>query len=230
MMKAAAAGRHGFTFALGLAVALIAATESHAAATIALDNTASGLAGSSSGLTTSLWRVRVFTVGASNVSISSMKMGLYSTQTATPTSITWELYLVDGSNNPTGTALASDTQSVSFTSTGGSSSALYNFTTGGTLATFSMQAGQKYGLLFKSNAATQTLNWTPTSANTVYSAGSSGFAYVTNRVTSNSGASYSGNSTYNAWSMTVNPASAVPGTGLAAIAGLGMASMRRRRR
>ena len=222
-MKPVAAARR----VVSLAVALIAATECHAAATVALDNTASGLSGNSSGLTTTLWRVRVFTVGASNVSISSMKMGLYSTQ-VTSTSITWELYLVDGSNNPTGSALASDTQSVSFTSTGGPSSALYNFTTGGTLATFSMQAGQKYGLLFKSNAA--TLNWTPNSGSTVYSPGSSGFAYVANRVTSNSGSSYASNSTYNAWSMSVNAASAVPGTGLAAIAGLGLASMRRRRR
>ena len=199
---------------------------------MALDNTAGGTA-TLSGLLGSIevarWNVRVFTVGSSNATISSMKMGMYSSSLATY-NITWALYAVDGSNNPTGTALASDTQSVSFTSTGGPSSALYNFTTGGSLATYSMQAGQKYGLLFKSNAATQTLNWTPTSANTVYSAGSSGFAYVTNRVTSNSGASYSGNSTYNAWSMTVNPASAVPGTGFAAIAGLGMASMRRRRR
>ena len=223
MMKPVVAARR----VVSLAVALIAATECHAAATVALDNTAGGLSGNSSGLSTTLWRVRVFTVGASNVSISSMKMGLYSTQ-VTSTSITWELYLVDGSNNPTGSALASDTQSVSFTSTGGPSSALYNFTTGGSLATYSMQAGQKYGLLFKSNAA--TLNWTPSSGNTVYSPGSSGFAYVANRVTSNSGTSYSGNSTYNAWSMTVNAASAVPGTGLAAIGGLGLAGMRRRRR
>ena len=218
----------------GLVTAGVIAAAIHgsasAAVVSALDNTANGTAallGNLGSLTSSRWNFKVFTVGSSNATISSMVMGMYSTQVTTY-NITWELYAVDGSNNPTGSVLASDTQSQSFTNTNVSS--YYTFTTGGTLASYSMQANQTYGLLFKSDAATTTLSWTETSAQTVYSPGSSGFSFVANRRTTNSGSSYSDNGYYNAWQMNVNAASAVPGAGLAGLAMVGLAGVSRRRR
>jgi len=223
--------RHQFTICGILAAAM--AGSAGAATVTALDNTAgetATLAGSLGSLTSSRWNFKVFTVGSSNATISSMVMGMYSS-TASTYNITWELYAVDGSNNPTGSVLASDTQSQSFTSVNASS--YYTFTTGGTLASYSMQAGQTYGLLFKSDAATTTLSWTETSAGTVYSPGSpvsSGFTFVANRRTTNSGSSYSDNGYYNAWQLNVNAASAVPGAGLAGLATVGLAGVSRRRR
>lgn len=218
----------------GLVTAGIIAAAIHgsasAAVVSALDNTANGtaaLAGNLGSLTATNWNLKVFTVGSSNATISSMVMGMYSSTVSTY-NITWELYAVDGSNNPTGSVLASDTQSQSFTSVNASS--YYTFTTGGTLASYSMQAGQKYGLLFKSDAATVTLSWTQTSTNQVYSPGSSSFTYDANRRTTNSGSSYSDNGYYNAWQMNVNAAAAVPGAGLAGLATLGLAGIARRRR
>ena len=199
-----------------------------AAVVTALDNTANGtatLAGSLGSLTATNWNLKVFTVGSSNATISSMVMGMYSS-TATSYSITWELYAVNDSNNPTGLVLASDTQSRSFSST----STYYTFTTEGTLASYSMQAGQRYGLLFKSNATGTNLSWTQTSPDTVYSPGSSGFQFVANRRTTNSGGSYSDNSYHNAWQMNVNTAAAVPGAGLAGLATVGLLGVPRRRR
>ena len=200
------------------------------AATVALDNTNGGaltLAGSTGSITSFSWNFKVFTVGSSNATISSMVMGMYSTTVSTY-NITWELYAVDVSNNPTGLALATDTQSQGFTTT--SSSAYYTFTTGGTLASYSMQAGQTYGLLFKSDAATTSLSWTAPSPANLYSGGTSGFTFVANRRTTNSGSSYSNNNYYNAWQMNVNAASAVPGAGLAGLASIGLAGVSRRRR
>lgn len=177
-----------------------------------LDNTAGGtatLAGNLGSLTASNWNVRVFTVGGSNVSITQQVMGLYENSNVTR-NITWELYAVDGSNNVSGALLASDTQAVTLPGGGGASSAYYTFNTGGTLANYSLQAAQTYGLLFKSDATSTTLSWTQTSPNTVY-APSEGFSYVANRRTTNSGSSYSSNTYYNAWSMTTSGvASSVP--------------------
>ena len=202
------------------------------AATVALDNTNGGaatLSGTLGSITSFSWNFKVFTVGSSNATISSMVMGMYSTTVSTY-NITWELYAVDGSNNPTGSALATDTQSQSFTSTGGPNSAYYTFTTGGTLASYSMQAGQTYGLLFKSDASTTSLSWTTPSPAPAYSVGTSGFTFVANRRTTNSGTSYTSNTYYNAWQMNVSGASAVPGAGLAGLASIGLAGVSRRRR
>lgn len=205
------------------------------AATVALDNTLNKgrtLSGTAGPLTTTDWNLKVFTVGSSNATISSMVMGLFSYTQATY-NITWELYAVDGSNNPDGVALATDTQQRSFTSTGGANSVYATFTTGGTLGSYSMQAGQTYGLLFKSDAVGgSSLSWTRANSNTVYSPGSSGFSFVANRRTTDSGDSYSDSTYYNAWQLNVTP-SAVPGAGLAGFAGLatvGRAGISRRRR
>lgn len=200
------------------------------AATVALDNTNGGalaLAGTMGSMTATNWNLKVFTVGSSNAIISSMVMGMYSTTVSTY-NITWELYAVDGSYNPTGSALATDTQSQSFST--GLSPAYYTFTTGGTLASYSMQAGQTYGLLFKSDAASSTLSWTAPSPANVYSDATSGFTFLSNRRSTNSGSSFGTNSYLNAWQMNVNGASAVPGAGLASLATIGLAGVARRRR
>lgn len=212
--------------------ALAAATgvgSTAAAGTIALDNTAGGTAslrGDMGSLTSTNWNLKVFTVGSSDATISSMAMGFYASSVANY-DITWELYAVDGSNDPTGAVLASDTQSQSFTR----SAAYYTFATGGDLASYSMQAGQTYGLLFKSNASGPVLSWTQTNAASIYSPGSSGFSFVANRRSTNSGTSFNSNSYYNAWQMETSASSAVvPGPGVAGLAFIGLAGVAGRRR
>lgn len=216
------------TRGVALAAVLLAAAETRAApATVAFDNTGGGTAGLKTSLATmtdATWWFKVFTVGASNATISSMTMGMWS-NTANH-DITWELYAVDGSNNPTGSALASDTQSQVFGATGSANGDYYQFTTGGTLASFSMQAGQTYGLLFKTDSS--TVNWTETISADNYTAGG-GFTYNGGGRTFNSGTTWSTSTYRNAWSMTVD-ASAVPGTGLASLAIIGLVGVSRRRR
>lgn len=154
----------------------------------------------------------VFTVGASNVSISSMMMGLYSTIQGSY-NITWDLYAVDGSNNPTGSVLATDTQSQAFATTGGSSSAYYTFTTGGALASYNLLAGQTYGLLFRSDAPSTSLSWTNINPTAVYTPGA-GFTFVASKRSTDFGGSFNSTSFYNAWQMNVTPVSgAVPEPG-----------------
>lgn len=231
MSQSAWGGRRSIATGTALLALLVGSGVSQAATVVALDNTAGGTA-TLSGLLGSIevarWNVRVFTVGSSNATISSMKMGMYSSSLATY-NITWALYAVDGSNNPTGAVLATDTQSQQFTSTGGGSSAYYVFTTGGTLASYSMQAGQTYALAFKSDATDTSLSWTTPSGNPSYAPGSSGFTYVQSLRTSDNGNTYSVNTFNNAWQMNVSVA-AVPGSGALGIAGLGLAGVARRRR
>jgi len=216
-----------------LACGVVAASihgSANAAIVTALDNTGNGSAtfsSSNSRISTSEWQLRVFTVGPSTATISSMTMGLYSMTANTTHAITWELYLVDGSNNPTGPLLATDTQSQLFV--GAFSAAYYTFTTEGTLGSFEMTAGQTYGLLFKSSTADESLRWSADDGNTVY-VGSGGFSYVANRRTTDSGSAYGDSIVYNAWQMNVSVPSAIPGgTGLAALA-CGAIGLRGRRR
>ena len=170
------------------------------------------MAGTLGSITISNHNLKVFTVGASNVTISSMMMGLYS-NIPSSNNITWNLYAVDGSNNPTGSILATDTQSQAFATTGSASKAYYTFTTGGTLASYNLLAGQTYGLLFRSSALSATLSWTTLASPTVYTPGA-GFTFVANRRSTNYGNSFSTSSYYNAWQMNVTPVSgAVPEPG-----------------
>ena len=217
------------TRGVALAAVLLAAAETRAApATVAFDNTGGGTAPLKTSLATmtdETWWFKVFTVGASNATISSMSMGMWSN--TTNHNITWELYDVDGSDNPTGPVLASDTQSQVFGATGSGNVGYYQFTTGGSLASFSMQAGQTYGLLFKTDSSA-FLNWTETVSEATYTEGG-GFTYNGGGRTFDSGNNWSTSNYRNAWSMTVN-ASAVPGTGVAGLATVGLAGFARRRR
>ena len=172
---------------------------------VVLDNTAGGtgtLSGTLGSLTTARWNFKVFTVGTSNVQITQQTMGLYeSSSEEIARNITFALYGVDGNNDPTGTALASDTQEVTLPGGGGSSADFYTFNTGGTLAAYTLQAGQTYGILFSSDAPSTTLSWADMASDDIYTA-SEGFTFVANKRTTNSGSSYSDNGYYNAWSMT----------------------------
>lgn len=223
------------------AVAGSAATGTASASTItALDNTLAGpLSGNRATISDTDWVFKTFTVGTSNVRISSMKMGLYSEQAVGLSStfnITWELYTVDGSNNP-GTLLASDTQSQVLAGSGtanpSTGSQYYTYATGGTLGSYFMQAGQTYGILVKTDDldANEFFHWTRVDPNTVYSTGTSGFTFGANRRTGTAGSSWFNNTAfYNAWQLNVTTAAAVPGSGLAAIGALGLAGVARRRR
>lgn len=202
----------------------------------AIDNTANGsnaLSQNWKSISARNWNFLSFTVGQSDATISSMRMALFSSISESY-DLTWELYAVDSSHNPSGVALATDTQTQSL-SAGSSNVAYYEYTTGGSLASYTMMAGQTYGLLFKSNNASATLTWTRTAANHQYETGSSGFAFGQVQRTTNAGGSYNGLSPESfalAWQMNVNtePSSVVPGAGgMAAIAGFGLLGRRRRR-
>ena len=219
----------------GIATAVISG-QAGADVITAIDNTANGTnnpAQAWKSLTSRNWNFLSFTLGESDASISSMRMALFSTEIRTY-DLTWELYAVDSSNNPAGVALATDTQSQSL-SAGSSNVAYHEYETGGSLASYTMMAGQTYGLLFKSDTASATLSWTRTGANHQYETGSSGFSFGSFMRTTNSGDSYTSISptTFGlAWQMNVNTqgSSAVPGIGgVAGIAGVVLLGRRRRR-
>ena len=222
-----------------LTVAFVACTiagSATAGVISAIDNTADGTNNAAQqwkSLTASNWSFISFTVGSSDAVISSMKMALFaSTGNAGSYDLTWELYALNSSgDDPSGTALATDTQSQAIDAPS-SNVDYYDFTTGGSLASYTMEAGMTYGLLFKSNAG-NTLSWTRTGQSHSYETGSSGFAVNGIRRTTNSGTSYSTLNDFDyAWQMNVETAgsSVVPGAGgVAAIAGVGVLGRRRRR-
>lgn len=201
----------------------------------AIDNTADGTNNAAQAwksLTATNWTYISFTVGSADVTISSMKMAMFaSTGNAGSYDLTWELYATDGLDELSGSALATDTQS-QYIDAPSSNVDYYDFTTGGTLGAYTMQAGTTYALLFKSNAGS-TLSWTRTGGNHAYDTGVSGFSVDAIRRTTNSGGTYSLLSDFNyGWQMNVETAgsSVVPGlSGMATIAGAGLLGRRRRR-
>ncbi|MAB70939.1 MAG: hypothetical protein CMJ54_00340 [Planctomycetaceae bacterium] len=221
-----------------LTVAFVACTTAGSATAgviSAIDNTADGTNNAAQAwksLTATNWTYISFTVGTRDVTISSMKMAMFaSSGNAGSYDLTWELYATDGLDELSGSALATDTQS-EYIDAPSSNVDYYDFTTGGTLGAYTMQAGTTYALLFKSNAGS-TLSWTRTGGNHAYDTSSSEFSVDAIRRTTNSGGTYSLLSDFNyGWQMNVETAgsSVVPGLGgMATIAGVGLLGRRRRR-
>lgn len=202
----------------------------------AIDNTADGTNNAAQAwksLTATNWTYISFHVGNRDVTISSMKMAMFaSSGNAGSYDLTWELYDTTGPSSAlTGSALASDTQS-EYIDAPSSNVDYYDFTIGGTLGAYTLEADTSYALLFKSNAG-NTLSWTRTGGNHAYDTGLSGFEVDAIRRTTNSGATYNDLSDFNyGWQMNVETAgsSVVPGVGgVAAIVGVGILGRRRRR-
>lgn len=186
---------------------------------IALDNT-NALADTPitnvGSITTFSWNAKVFTVGSQNAVMKQLVLSLYNTTAATET-INFSLYNVDGSNNPTGTALASYSEAKTFTT----SSSYYTFTT--TMGNFVMQSGTKYALVVNSSSSTTAMSWSTvgTALGSIYTADTaSGWSFDANRRTTNSGASWTSNTFYNGLQMTVTTA-AVPEPSTYALAAIG---------
>ncbi len=186
---------------------LLALSSSAAIADVAvLDNTNNAQASlqtSLGSITTSRLNAKVFTTPAEEWTLESITMGLYDTQGGATYDVYVNLFAVDGSNNPTGTALASQTfsQAVSSTST------YYPFTFAG--ADWDLAADTTYALVVNSSATSSTLSWTITDPDdTVYTA-SEGFTFVANRRSIDSGSTWSDNGYYNSMLLTASTASQV---------------------
>lgn len=192
-------------------------SSSKAADIIALDNT-NALANtpntSLGSITTSNWNAKVFTVGSQNAVMKQLVLPLYNTLSATQT-INFSLYNVDGSNFPTGTALASYSEAKTFTTTG----AYYTFTT--TMGDFVMQSGTKYALVVNSQSPTTAMSWTTVNPQSIYTANTAaGWSFDANLRSTNSGSSWTSNTFYNGLQMTVT-AAAVPEPSTYALAAIG---------
>lgn len=192
-------------------------SSSKAADIIALDNT-NALANtpntSLGSITTSNWNAKVFTVGSQNAVMKQLVLPLYNTLSATQT-INFSLYNVDGSNAPTGTALASYSEAKTFTTSG----AYYTFTT--TMGNFVMQSGTKYALVVNSESPTTVMSWTTVNPQSIYTANTAaGWSFDANLRTTTSGSSWTSNTFYNGLQMTVTTA-AVPEPSTYALAAIG---------
>lgn len=203
---------------------LIGCVGAHAA--IVLDNTndrsvaPANVLGST---TQSNWNARVFdTPATGNWTLDLLTMGMYDTG-----SNTWDilvrLFNVDGSNDPTGSALASQTFSQSFTTTG----TYYDFDLTGD--DWTLMASARYALVVSSSAPSTTLSWTTPSPAPAYTA-SEGFAYIVNKRTTNAGSSWSSNTFYNSMVLEATSGSVpAPSVVLLLLPGMaGLLALRRR--
>lgn len=195
-----------------------------AQAQVFLDNTSSGtLAQSLGSITVYNWNARVFTTPSSGpLTLSALRMGLYDFSGAAR-DVTIELRSVDGLNNPTGSALVSETFNISLTT----AATFYDLDLDDSLWTLSPSI--TYALVFRSSAPSTTTSWAPMSDSSSPYTMSEGYVFVGNRRSTNAGTTWSNNTFYNSLQITAVPepleSALIAGTGL-----LGFAAWRRRNR
>jgi hypothetical protein len=178
-----------------LATALIAIKllAGSANAAVILDNTLDG----TNSLTTNLgsisvdrYQAKIFTTPSTGSwTLDGMKMALYSQTGNVARTFLVDLKAVDGSNNPTGSVLATESFVLNLTST----PTYYDIDLNA--AIWGLSSAMTYALVFSSDASTSTTSWTQPPSNNSYSM-SGGFTFVGTRRTINSGSSWSAN-TYN---------------------------------
>jgi hypothetical protein len=176
-------------------------------ASVILDNTING----TNSITTSLGSITVnnyqakiiTTPGTGSWSLDAMKMALY--DSGSPSRIvTVDLRAVDGSNNPTGLVLATQSFTVNLTAT----PTYYDFDLNQNI--WGLNAATTYAFVFRSDAPNATTSWTQPPSNNTYST-SLGFTFVESRRSTNGGSTWSANSYNNGLQLSiVSSSTAVP--------------------
>lgn len=199
-------------------------------AAVILDNTLAGtnpLTTSLGSITVTNYQAKIFTTPVTgDWSLDAMKMALYSQSDVTGRTVFVSLMAVDGSNNPTGSALVTESFVVNLVTT----PAYYDFDLNA--PNWSLTSGTTYALLFRSDAPSSTTSWTQPPSSGTYTM-SDGFTYLGTRRSLNTGTSWSVNSYNNGLQLSaINSAIPEPSaaSALAGCAILGLAMTRRKRR
>jgi hypothetical protein len=212
-----------------IAIALLAGP---ANAEVILDNTLNGTNSLSTNLgsiSVDRYQAKIFTTPSTgSLALDGMKMALYSQTGNVARTVSVDLKAVDGSNNPTGSVLATESFVLNLTST----PTYYDIDLNA--AIWGLSSAMTYALVFSSDASSSTTSWTQPPSNNSYSM-SGGFTFVGTRRTNNSGSTWSVNTYNNGLQLSVAPVSAVPeidpnslGSVLALVLGsLGMLERRR---
>jgi len=182
-----------------IAIALLAGP---ANAEVILDNTLDG----TNSLTTSLgsisvtsYQAKIFTTPSTgSLALDGMKMALYSSTGNVARTVSVNLKAVDGSNNPTGSVLATESFVLNLTST----PTYYDIDLNA--AIWGLSSAMTYALVFSSDASSSTTSWTQPPSNNSYSM-SGGFTFVGTRRTTNSGSTWSANTYNNGLQLSVAP-------------------------
>jgi hypothetical protein len=170
-----------------------------------LDNTING----TNSITTNLGSISltsyqakiITTPGTGRWSLDAMKMALYESGGSVSRLVTVDLMAVDGSNNPTGTVLATQSFTVNLTAT----PTYYDFDLNQNI--WGLNAATTYAFVFRSNAPNSTTSWTQPPSNNTYST-SLGFTFEGTRRSNNTGTNWSVNSYNNGLQLSIVPTSA----------------------
>jgi hypothetical protein len=218
------------THLLKLAAGILLCAASSGKAAVILDNTLAGtnpLTTSLGSITVTNYQAKVFTTPVDgDWALDGFKMALYSSPAVTGRNVFVSLMAVDGSNNPTGAALVSETFVVNLSDT----PAYYDFDLNA--SNWALTNGVTYALLFRSDAPSANTSWTQPPASATYTM-SEGFTFVGTRRSTNTGASWSVNSYNNGLQLSaVNSAIPEPSAAgaLAGCVALGLVVTRRKRR
>jgi len=171
-------------------------------AAVILDNTIDG----TNPITTSLGSItvnnhsaKVFTTPSTGVwALDDLKMALYSSTGATARTVSVDLRAVDGSNNPTGSVLATESFLINLTAT-----ALY-YDLDLDPTEWTLSPNTTYALVFRSDASTATTSWTQPTSNNSYTT-SENFTFLGTRRSTNAGTSWSSNAYNNGLQITATP-------------------------
>jgi hypothetical protein len=197
-------------------------------AAVILDNTLAGtnpLTINLGSITVTNYQAKIFTTPVTgDWSLDAMKMALYSQSPVTGRNVFVSLMAVDGSNNPTGSALVTE----SFVVDLGTTPAYYDFDLNA--PNWSLTSGTTYALLFRSDAPSSSTSWTQPPTSGTYTM-SDGFTYVGTRRSTNAGTSWSVNGYNNGLQLSAIPAS-IPEPSRASLlaAGCAILAMTRRKR
>jgi len=176
-------------------------------ASVILDNTINGtnsITTSLGSITATNYQAKIITTPVTGSwSLDAMKMALYESGSVSRI-VTVDLRAVDGSNNPTGPVLATESFTVNLTAT----PTYYDFDLNQNI--WGLNAATTYAFVFRSNAPNSTTSWTQPSNNNTYST-SLGFTFDGTRRSTNGGSSWSVNSYNNGLQLSiVSTSTAVP--------------------